>query len=165
MCRQHIRATGAMHDTTLRRGEACLAPIETPELCKVPGLQCIMAAAHVRLSEARGCSTLRPCCIASGTQARFAAVVSRPCNPVNYRAGTVAPCKQQERNRLPVKGEIYRRAFVIYLGGLTKSESRRLPNRHITGATTGVLSASTKRKRSGRQGAPCLAQSCAPPAA
>ena len=50
-----------------------LAPIETPELCKVPGLQCIMAAAHVRLNEARGCSTLRPCCIASGTQARFAA--------------------------------------------------------------------------------------------
>jgi hypothetical protein len=30
------------------------------------------------------------------------------CKPVNYRAGTVAPCKQQERNRLPVKGEIYR---------------------------------------------------------
>ena len=30
------------------------------------------------------------------------------CNPVNYRAGTGAPCKQQERNRLPVKGEIYR---------------------------------------------------------
>ena len=38
-------------------------------VCKVPDLQCIMAAAHVRLSEARGCSTLRPCCIASGTQA------------------------------------------------------------------------------------------------
>jgi AraC-like DNA-binding protein len=53
----------------LRRGEACLAPIETPELCKVPGLQRIMAAADARLSEARGCSTLRPCCIASGTQA------------------------------------------------------------------------------------------------
>jgi hypothetical protein len=30
------------------------------------------------------------------------------CNPVNYRAATVARCKQQERNRLPVKGEIYR---------------------------------------------------------
>jgi hypothetical protein len=30
------------------------------------------------------------------------------CNPVNYRAGTVERCKQQERNRLPVKGEIYR---------------------------------------------------------
>ena len=38
---------------------AYLAPIQTPELCKVPGLQCIMAAAHVRLNEARGCSTLR----------------------------------------------------------------------------------------------------------
>ena len=35
-------------------------------------------------------------------------LVSRPCNPVNYRAGTGARCKQQERNRLPVKGEIYR---------------------------------------------------------
>src|ERR1700737_5156196 len=79
------------------------------------------------------------------------------CNPVNFTAGTGARCKQQERNRLPVKGEIYRRAFVIYLNGLTKSESRRPPNRHITGATTGVLGASTKRKRSGRQGAPCLA--------
>jgi hypothetical protein len=32
--------------------------------------------------------------------------VSRPCNPVNYRAGTGARCKQQERNRLPVKGKI-----------------------------------------------------------
>jgi hypothetical protein len=30
------------------------------------------------------------------------------CNPANYRAGTGARCKQQERNRLPVKGEIYR---------------------------------------------------------
>ncbi|MGA6965045.1 MAG: hypothetical protein WBZ51_15710, partial [Xanthobacteraceae bacterium] len=50
---------------------------------------------------------LRPYCIASGAQARFAALVSRPCNPVNYSAGTVARCKQQERNRLPVKGEIY----------------------------------------------------------
>jgi hypothetical protein len=30
---------------------------------------------------------------------------------------------------------------------------------------SGALSASTKRKRSGRQGARCLAQSCAPPAA
>src|ERR1700730_8365245 len=87
------------------------------------------------------------------------------CNPVNFTAGTGARCKQQERNRLPVKGEIYRRAFVIYLNGLTKSESPRPPNRQITGATTGVLSASTKRKRSGRQGAPWLAQSCAPPAA
>jgi hypothetical protein len=83
-------------------------------------------------------------------------LVSRPCNPVNYRAGTGARCKQQERNRLPVKGEIYRRAFVTFLNGLTKSESRRPPNRHITGATTRVFSASTKRKRSGRQGAPCL---------
>src|SRR5580704_16618122 len=83
------------------------------------------------------------------------------CNPVNYRAGTGARCKQQERNRLPVKGEIYRRAFVTFLNGLTKSESRRPPNRPITGATTGVFSASTKRKRSGRNGAPCLAQSCA----
>jgi len=44
-------------------------PYETPELCKVPDLQCIMAAADARLSEAKGCSTLRPCCIASGTQA------------------------------------------------------------------------------------------------
>ena len=44
-------------------------PYETPEVCKVPDLQCIMAAADARLSEARGCSTLRPCCIASGTQA------------------------------------------------------------------------------------------------
>jgi hypothetical protein len=44
-------------------------PYETPELCKVPDLQCIMAAADVRLSDSRGCSTLRPCCIASGTQA------------------------------------------------------------------------------------------------
>ena len=38
-------------------------------------------------------------------------------------------------------------------------EKKRIPpppNRHITGATTGVFSASTKRKRSGRQGAPCL---------
>ena len=42
------------------------------------------------------------------------------------------------------------------MDGLTKSESHRPPNRPITGATTGVLSASTKRKRSGRQGAPCL---------
>jgi hypothetical protein len=83
-------------------------------------------------------------------------LVSRPCNSVNYRAGTGARCKQQERNRLPVKGEIYRRTFVIFLNELTKSESRRSPNRHITGATTGVFSASTKRKRSGRQGAPCL---------
>jgi|HubBroStandDraft_6_1064221.scaffolds.fasta_scaffold98122_1 hypothetical protein len=49
---------------------------------------------------------LRPYCIASGAQARFAALVSRPCNPVNYRAGTGARCKQQERNRLPVKGKI-----------------------------------------------------------
>jgi hypothetical protein len=31
-----------------------------------------------------------------------------PCYPVNYRAGTGATCKQQEKNRLPVKGEIYR---------------------------------------------------------
>src|SRR5580700_10871290 len=83
-------------------------------------------------------------------------LLSRPCNPVNYRAGTGAPCKQQEKNRRPVKGENLQRAFVIYLDGLTKSESRRPPNRHITGATTGVFSASTKRKRSGRQGAPCL---------
>jgi hypothetical protein len=30
------------------------------------------------------------------------------CNPVNYRAGTGTRCKQQERNKLPVKGEIYR---------------------------------------------------------
>ena len=38
-------------------------------------------------------------------------------------------------------------------------EKKRIPpppNRQITGATTGVFSASTKRKRSGRQGAPCL---------
>src|SRR5207253_10172195 len=34
-------------------------------------------------------------------------LLSRPCNPVNYRAGTGAPCKQQEKNRRPVKGEIY----------------------------------------------------------
>src|SRR4029077_3392838 len=51
------------------RGGFQIRPYETPELCKVPDLQCIMAAADVRLSEARGCSTLRPCCIASGTQA------------------------------------------------------------------------------------------------
>jgi hypothetical protein len=51
------------------RGGFQTRPYETPELCKVPDLQCIMAAADVRLSEARGCSTLRPCCIASGTQA------------------------------------------------------------------------------------------------
>ena len=25
-------------------------------------------------------------------------LLSRPCNPVNYRAGTRAPCKQQEKN-------------------------------------------------------------------
>jgi hypothetical protein len=31
-----------------------------------------------------------------------------PCNPVNYRAGTGATCKQQEKSRLPVKGENYR---------------------------------------------------------
>jgi hypothetical protein len=37
------------------------------------------------------------------------------------------------------------------LDGLRKSESRGPPNRHITGATTGVLSASTKRKRSSRR--------------
>jgi hypothetical protein len=51
------------------------------------------------------------------------------------------------------------------LNGLRKSESRRPPNRHITGATTGVLSASTKRKRSGRQAragpAPCSSRGCA----
>jgi hypothetical protein len=51
------------------RGGFQTRPYETPELCKVPDLQCIMAAADVRLSESRGCSTLRPCCIASGTQA------------------------------------------------------------------------------------------------
>src|SRR5204862_2833766 len=73
-------------------------------------------------------------------------LLARPCNPVNYRAGTVAPCKQKEKNRPPVKGEIYRRAFVIYLNGLTKSESRRIPNRHITGARTGGFSASTNVK-------------------
>src|SRR4029077_5106172 len=73
------------------------------------------------------------------TQARYAAAVAA-LFPVNYRAGTGARCKQQERNRLPVKGEIYRRAFVTFLNGLTKSESRRPPNRHITGATTGVFS-------------------------
>jgi hypothetical protein len=38
---------------------------------------------------------------------RVVPLLSRPCNPVNYRAGTGARCKQQERNRLPVKGEIY----------------------------------------------------------
>ena len=32
------------------------------------------------------------------------------------------PCKQQEKNRRPVKGEIYRRAFVTFLNGLTKSK-------------------------------------------
>jgi hypothetical protein len=53
------------------RGGFQTRPYETPELCKVPDLQCITAAAHVRLSESRGYSTLRPCCIASGTQARF----------------------------------------------------------------------------------------------
>jgi len=78
-------------------------------------------------------------------------LLSRPCNPVNYRAGTGAPCKQQEKNRRPVKGENLQRAFVIYLDGLTKSESRRPPNRHITGATTGVFSASTKRRKSGHR--------------
>ena len=39
---------------------------------------------------------------------RVMPLLSRPCNPVNYSAGTGARCKQQERNRLPVKGEIYR---------------------------------------------------------
>ena len=67
--RRAARALFGSFELLLRRGEACLAPIETPELCKVPDLQCIMAAADARLSEARGCSTLRPCCIASGTQA------------------------------------------------------------------------------------------------
>jgi hypothetical protein len=43
------------------------------------------------------------------------------------------------RNRLPVKGENLQGPFVIYLNGLTKSESRRPPNREITGATTGVF--------------------------
>jgi hypothetical protein len=38
---------------------------------------------------------------------RVMLLLSRPCNPVNYRAGTGTRCKQQERNRLPVKGEIY----------------------------------------------------------
>jgi hypothetical protein len=128
--RIEYRAREAPKPELLRRGESYLAPIETPKLCKVPGLQYIMAAAHVRLSESRGCSTLRPCCIAPGTQApqcvsrmssqalrpccvapghaRVMPLLSRPCNPVNYRAGTGAPCKQQGRNRLPVKGEIYR---------------------------------------------------------
>jgi hypothetical protein len=36
-----------------------------------------------------------------------ATMASVKMNPVNYRAGTVATCKQQEKNRLPVKGEIY----------------------------------------------------------
>src|ERR1700730_14003083 len=66
-------------------------------------------------------------------------LLSRPCNPVNYRAGTGATCKQQEKNRRPGKGENLQRAFVIYLDGLTKSESRRPPNRPITGPTTGVF--------------------------
>jgi hypothetical protein len=47
------------------------------------------------------------------------------------------------------------------LDGLIKSESRRPPNRHITGATTGVFSASTKRAGS----APCSSRGCASPAA
>src|ERR1700730_3835605 len=41
-----------------------------------------------------------------------------PCNPVNYRAGTGATCKQQEKNRLPVKGESYREpSSSIWTGG------------------------------------------------
>jgi len=68
--------TFASFQFLLRRGEACLASIETLELCKVPGLQCIMAATHVRLSESRGCSTLCPCCVAPGhTRCAAAAVV------------------------------------------------------------------------------------------
>jgi hypothetical protein len=67
----------------------------------VSRMRCSMAAAHVRLSEARGYSLLRPCCIASGTQARFVTLQTTG-------QEQVARCQQQERNRLPVKGEIYR---------------------------------------------------------
>ena len=68
----------------------------------------------------------------------------------------MAPCKQQERNRLPVKGEIYREPSSTFLNGLRKSESRRPPNRHITGATTGVFFSAAPSSKS---------RGCASPAA
>ena len=65
----NIAASQLAIDGEVEHRQVARSPYETPELCKVPDLQCIMAAADVRLSESRGCSTLRPCCIASGTQA------------------------------------------------------------------------------------------------
>jgi septal ring factor EnvC (AmiA/AmiB activator) len=75
----------------------------TPELCTVPDLQCIMAAAHraaEQIKRLQHAAAMLHCVRDTGTAA---------CNPVNYRAGTTGvECKQQEKNRLPVKGEIYR---------------------------------------------------------
>ena len=68
---------------------------------------CLRWSARMVCVSRMRCSTLRPCCIAPGHM-RLMPLLSRPCNAVNYRAGTGTHCKQQERNRLPVKGEIYR---------------------------------------------------------
>jgi hypothetical protein len=59
---------------------------------KVPDLQCMMAAAHARLSDSRCCSTLRPCCDASGTQALQPVTLQttgqEQGRPANNRRGT-----------------------------------------------------------------------------
>ena len=61
---------------------------------KVPDLQCMMAAAHARLSNSRCCSTLRPCCNASGIQAPQPVTLQttgqEQGRPANNRRGTGA---------------------------------------------------------------------------
>jgi len=67
----------------------------------------------------------------------YAAAAVAALSPCKLQANNRGALQTTGKNRLPVKGEIYKGVFVICLNALTKRESRDLQNREITGARTG----------------------------